>query len=187
MHKLDEVAAVFCAGGIATYKGVTMKFYSMTYGEIDLEEIPSKLLLFYNERKPYGTPFNLIIGTDSQNRHDTKVVTVIAIVCEGHGGIFFYKKKYLPLIESVREKLHIETGQSLLIATQLLDELARPQYKYFMDEVPMTIHIDAGNSPKGKTANLIDGLVGWVHATGLKCEVKPDSFVASSVADRLSK
>ena len=72
-----------------------MKFYSMTYGEIDLEEIPSKLLLFYNERKPYGTPFNLIIGTDSQNRHDTKVVTVIAIVCEGHGGIFFYKKKYL--------------------------------------------------------------------------------------------
>ena len=164
-----------------------MKFYSMTYGEIDLEEIPLKLLLFYNERKPYGTPFNLIIGTDSQNRHDTKVVTVIAIVCEGHGGIFFYKKKYLPLIESVREKLHIETGQSLLIATQLLDELARPQYKYFMDEVPMTIHIDAGNSPRGKTANLIDGLVGWVHATGLKCEVKPDSFVASSVADRLSK
>ena len=70
-----------------------MKFHSMTYGEIDLEEIPSKLLLFYNERKKYGMPFSLIVGTDSQNRHDTKVVTVITIVCEGHGGIFFYKKK----------------------------------------------------------------------------------------------
>lgn len=164
-----------------------MKFYSMTYGEIDIEEIPSKLLLFYNERKAFGRPFNLIIGTDSQNRHGTKIVTVIAIVCEGHGGIFFYTKHFMPLVESVREKLQIETGQSLLIATQLLDELARPQYTYFMDEVPLTIHIDAGNSPRGKTADLIDGLVGWVRATGLDCKVKPDSFVASTIADRISK
>lgn len=164
-----------------------MKFYSITYGQIDLKEIPEKLLLFYNERKKYGTPFNLIIGTDSQNRHETKIVTVITIVCEGHGGIFFYTKRYLPLIKNVKEKLQIETGDSLIIATDLLSELEGAQYKEFLSEVPLTIHIDAGNSPKGKTAGLIDGLTGWVRATGLKCEVKPDAFVASSIADRISK
>lgn len=164
-----------------------MKFYSMTYGKIDLKEIPEKLLLFYNERKKYGTSFNLIIGTDSQNHKETKVVSVIAIVCEGHGGIFFYSKKLYPLIKNIKEKLQFETGQSLLIATNLLDELAQPRYQKFLNEVPLTIHIDAGNSPKGKTAGLINGLIGWVEATGLKCEVKPDSFVASSIADRISK
>lgn len=164
-----------------------MKFNSMTYGRIDLKEIPEKLLLFYNERKKFGTSFNLIVGTDSQNHKETKVVSVIAIVCEGHGGIFFYSKEFYPLIKSVREKLQFETGQSLVIATTLLNELERPLYKEFLNNVPLTIHIDAGNSPKGKTAGLINGLVGWVEATGLKCEVKPDSFVASSIADRISK
>ena len=159
----------------------------MTYGKLDLKEIPEKLLIFYNERKKFGTSFNLIVGTDSQNHKETKVVSVIAIVCEGHGGIFFYSKEYYPLIESVREKLQHETGKSLVIATSLLDELEKPQYEEFLNEVPLTIHIDAGNSPRGKTAGLISGLVGWVEATGLKCEVKPDSFVASSIADRISK
>lgn len=164
-----------------------MNFYSMTYGEIKLKDIPSKLMLFYEGRKKYGMPFNLIIGTDSQNRHDTKIVTVITIVCEGHGGIFFFRKKYMPLIDSIREKLEVETGDSLVVATQLLEELERPQYKEFIDNVPLTIHIDAGLSPRGKTAGLVDGLIGWVRATGLQCEIKPDSFVASTIADRISK
>lgn len=164
-----------------------MKFYSMTYGEVLLEEIPEKLLQFYNERKAFGNSFNLIIGTDSQNRHDTKIVTVITIVCEGYGGIFFYSKMYAPLIESVREKLQVETGQSLIIANRLLEQLEGAQYKELLNNAPMTIHIDAGNSPRGKTANLIDGLIGWVHATGLNCEVKPNSFAASSIADKFSK
>ena len=164
-----------------------MKFHSITYGEIDFKEIPRKLLQFYNERKKFGTPFNLIIGTDSQNHKDTKIVTVIAIVCEGHGGIFFYKKEYVPIIESLRKKLEVETGISLMIAAQLLDELEQPLYTEFINEVPICIHIDAGNTNRNKTADLVDGLVGWVHATGLECEIKPASFVASSIADRISK
>ena len=31
-----------------------MKFYSMTYGEVDLENIPEKLYQFYKERKKYS-------------------------------------------------------------------------------------------------------------------------------------
>ena len=164
-----------------------MKFYSITYGEIDLENIPEKLYQFYKERKKYGTPFNLIIGTDSQNHRDTKIVTVIAIVCEGHGGIFFYKKEYVPIIESLRKKLEVETGISLIVAQQLLERLDKPRYREFINNVPFCIHIDAGNTSKNKTASLVDGLVGWVHATGLECEIKPASFVASSIADRISE
>lgn len=164
-----------------------MDFYSITYGKLPLDEIPEKLKHFYDERKVYGAPFNLIVGTDSQNHTDTKIVSVIAIVCEGHGGIFFYTQKRVPLISSLRKKLEIETGDSLKIAVELLEDLEMEWYREFRENVPMSVHIDAGTGARNKTAGLVDGLVGWVRATGLNCEVKPDSFVASSIADRISK
>ena len=68
-------------------------FYSQTYGKIELKDIPNKLKDFYTNNKMYERPFNIIIGTDSQTNRETKVVTVISILCEGHGGIFFYKTK----------------------------------------------------------------------------------------------
>lgn len=164
-----------------------MIFHSYTYGKLNMADIPNKLLEFYQKNKHWGSQFNIIIGTDSQNHHDTKMVNVIAITCEGHGGIFFDRITRLPKIQSVREKLEKETGDSLLIATQLIQLLEKPKYKQLYTNAPISIHIDAGNSPKGKTANLITGLIGWVHATGLECRVKPQSFVASSIADKISK
>ena len=50
-----------------------------------------------------------------------------------------------------------------------------------------SIHVDAGNSDYGKTKELIPSLVGWIKSCGYDCEVKPDSFAASSVADKISK
>ena len=38
-----------------------------------------------------------------------------------------------------------------------------------------------------KTKELIPELVGWIKSCGYDCEVKPDSFVASSIADKISK
>lgn len=52
-----------------------------------------------------------------------------------------------------------------------------------------SIHIDAGYSEKGKTKDLIPELVGWVKGSISNCEVyvKPDSYVASGIADKISK
>ena len=49
------------------------------------------------------------------------------------------------------------------------------------------IHVDAGNSPDGKTRELIPDIVGWIRSCGYDCVVKPDSYTASSIADRISK
>jgi predicted RNase H-related nuclease YkuK (DUF458 family) len=48
-----------------------------------------------------------------------------------------------------------------------------------------TIHVDAGN--KGPTSRYISEIVGWVRACGFDCRIKPDSYCASSIADRVSK
>lgn len=161
---------------------------SQTYGKLELEQIPEKLLVFYERNLVYGEDMEITIGTDSQTHEaGTKIVTVISIICRGHGGIFFHTSEMHEPITIVKQKLETETYMSLEIARKLLELLENEKYQVLVENCAFSIHIDAGTAPHGKTRDLIQALTGWVHAMGYKCEVKPDSYAASSVADKLSK
>lgn len=162
-------------------------FKSNTYGEIELEEIPSKILDYMQKMKHYDIPLQIVVGTDSQNFDKTKVVSVIAVTCEGHGGIFFYEIERIKRINDVRMKLTEETTRSLDIMTRLVEILEKKEYAELRENSTLAIHVDAGWSDKGKTKELIPMLVGWIKACGYDCKVKPDSFASSSIADKLSK
>lgn len=163
-------------------------FHTGSNNKIEFNEIPNSILQFYNRMKLYDTPCSIIIGTDSQNFHDTKMVSVIAVVCEHHGGIFFYEITHKPLIKDVRTKLQIETNDSLELATKLVDILeSNEKFTDMYLNCPISIHVDAGNSDKGKTKVLIPELVGWIKSCGYDAKTKPESFVASTIADRISK
>lgn len=160
----------------------------MSYGKLHLEDVPDKMLEYFNRMKGYDCPFQIIVGTDSQNFSITKMVSVIAVICEGHGGIFFYKITNQKIIHDVRTKLHVETNASLVIADKLVDMLSsNNEYQEMFMNSTFSIHVDAGTSTHGKTRELIPELVGWVKATGYDCHTKPESFVASSIADMISK
>ena len=164
------------------------KWNSITYGKLNIEEIPEKLQKFYQAHLVYGEPMEITIGTDSQNRTDyTKIVSVISIICRGHGGIFFHNTEYVDVIPNVKVKLEEETNRSLEIAQKLIDLLDTNIFQEIFQNCPISIHIDAGNAPYGKTKDLITSLVGWVHAMGYECEVKPNAWTASTIADRISK
>lgn len=163
-------------------------FRSPTYGLLNVENVCDKLVEFYESHKNKCDHIEIAIGSDSQNKNDTKMVTVIVIYAEGKGGISFNYVEKLPRIISVREKLEIETGRSLVTATMLIDMFeANEKYHEIYAECPISIHVDAGNSIKGKTKDLISFVSGWVKATGFNCTIKPDSYAASSVADKISK
>lgn len=162
-------------------------FKSNTYGEIELEEIPSKILDYMQKMKHYDIPLQIVVGTDSQNFDKTKVVSVIAVTCEGHGGIFFYEIERIKRINDVRMKLTEETTRSLNIMTKLVEILEKKEYAELRENSTLAIHVDAGWSDKGKTKELIPMLVGWIKACGYDCKVKPESFASSSIADKLSK
>lgn len=164
-------------------------FQSQTYGKLNIEEIPEKLMKFYEDNKQYGTGFQIVIGTDSQNfDRKTKIVNVICILCEGHGGIFFHQDERVPQIRDVRTKLYKETQDSLQIADRLVELLEADQkYEEMYLSSPIRIDIDAGNSEKGKTKELIPGIVGWVTSLGWRAAIKPYSTAASSIADKYSK
>ena len=163
-------------------------FVSPTYGPIEFAEIPEHLLAFYEHHLVHASDYAIMVGSDSQNFDYTKSVTVISIICKGHGGIFFYEKSKLPLLRDVRSKLYAETQHSLETTTELIAILeSNERYQEMYRNCPISIHVDAGNSDKGKTAPLIPEIIGWVHSLGYKCHIKPDSFVASSIADKISK
>lgn len=161
---------------------------SPTHGRIEFDDIPGLLLAFFETGAHDGRDYSIMIGSDSQNFDYTKSVTAIAMVCHGHGGIFFYEVSKGPLIRDVRSKLYAETQASLEAASNLISLLeADDSYTEMYDTCPISIHVDAGNSRHGRTLALIPEIVGWVRSLGYDCEVKPDSYVASSIADKISK
>ena len=128
-----------------------MVFHTGSNKKIEFEKLPGALLNFYEKWKEYDSQCDIIIGTDSQNRHDTKFVSVICMTCQGHGGIFFYHTKHVnPKITSVKQKLQQETSDSLLLAGELIDILENDKkYEDMYLDCPISIHIDAGNNSKG--------------------------------------
>ena len=156
---------------------------------IEMDQIVKELKSFYEKNKAYGTPFQVIVGSDSQNFSETHLATVICILCEGHGGRYFYSLKATERkLTTVRQKLHAETNESLMVADSLLMELEKAENTELKKNCPIAIHIDAGNSEKGKTKPLIPEIVGWVKACGYaSCWTKPYSVVASTLADKMAR
>ena len=108
--------------------------------------------------------------------------------CIGHGGIYFYEVMHVNKISDVRMKLNFETQLSLQYANNLLEKLENnDEYSELYLNTDFAIHVDAGKNEHGKTKDLIPEIVGWIKACGYECVVKPDSYAASTIADRISK
>ena len=143
---------------------------SFTYGEVSILDI---VQILKNSNKQY----KVIVGSDSQEiNHQIKLVTTIVLREEGKGGLFFYDVFWLPQFNSLRHKIFTEVNYSIQYATELA---SYPEINH------IDIHLDVGTH--GPTKNLIKELSGWVISSGFGCEIKPNSFVASSVANRISK
>lgn len=156
-----------------------LMYNSITYGKL------TELQMFDIIKKTISDKNNdyvITIGTDSQTYSRTKVISVIAIHKVGKGGIFFYTEEHLSPIESIRVKIYNETYRSLELAKRLNESLFEADLDY-----DIFVHLDIGRSKKGKTADLIQELMGWVSAEGFMPEVKPNSYAASCIADRISK
>ena len=161
---------------------------SPTYGKITEEKAVKILYEYYQKNKDFGSDFYLTIGTDSQNFSDTKVVVVMAMHCIGHGGIYFYEVSHVNKIENVKQKLNMETSLSLEMANKIMEIIeSNDKYSEMFLNSNFAIHVDAGHSEKGKTKEVIPEIVGWIKACGYECVVKPDSYAASSIANRISK
>lgn len=159
-----------------------MKFTSPTDGSLSFEKMYKTIMNFIRE-KP-GHEYNLIVGTDSQPGIDQAIfVTAIVIYRVGNGGRYFYHKEKTELKVGMKQRIFYEVSRSLDIASKLTAFLAREEE---LDEnLSVQIHVDVGN--KGPTNTIIKEVVGMVVGSGYEAMIKPDSYAASSVADKHTK
>ena len=158
---------------------------SPTYGEISMERIAELISQLATES---GEVYNVMVGTDSQNFDKTKVVVVIAFHHVGHGGIFFYEITHVRRLNNLGQKLLYETQLSLECARKLVDafENLKDETGFnYERHINKFIHVDAGEN--GPSKKVIPEIVGWITACGYKVIVKPDSYAASSIANKYSK
>lgn len=171
-----------------------MEFMNTTERCMDLNTVFSRIESFM-KKEPHAN-YNLIIGSDGQvHRGFTKLITGIIIRRESRGAWACYRQVIIPReIRSVRNKLSTETSLSEEIACYFdnrkrsqLEDIILP-YVYQGASFEVSIHIDAGSDKFiSKTAFFVAEMVDRVESLGWLPVIKPDSFGASSYADRYSK
>lgn len=156
-----------------------MQFISPSTGVRSITQVKQELLQ-YLKRDPKAE-YKIVIGSDSQTfQHETVFITALIIHREGKGAIFYYRKWNEPPYVDLRHKIYKETELSL----QTIQALRENGFAELLEEYPLEVHIDVGM--KGETRKLIQEVVGWVTAVGFEAKIKPDSFGASSVADKFT-
>lgn len=129
--------------------------------------------------------YHLVIGTDSQNKNlDGKkffdFVTAIVVHRDSKGGRYFWQKTKKEKIFSLRDKIYAETLLSIDTA-----KIVVPQLKTSLNgngKYDLEIHVDVGEA--GPTREMIKEIVGIVRGNGFTPKTKPESYGASSVADK---
>ena len=162
-------------------------FRNMSQQNITFDMVADKIVNWINQ-EPYRE-YVLAIGTDSQTSVDTKVVLSITLHRLYNGGIFFlhtiHHKAYRH--NQLHQKLYEETQASLDTAEILIEKLKNRglDIQNKSSNIHLQIHMDIGEN--GPTKKYIQELEGWVRAVGYDYEIKPNSYAASTIADKYSK
>jgi len=158
---------------------IIMYFVNPTKGKMSIKEVVQDIIAFMEE-VPTAS-YKLIIGTDSQSRDNSCFVTAVIVHRVGKGARYYYHRKYMSSVKSLRHKIFTETSMSLAAVTLLKEELDKTRYK----GMDVEIHVDIGQN--GDTKELIREVVGWVMGSGFKVKIKPNACGATKVADRYTK
>jgi hypothetical protein len=167
-----------------------MKYNSDFYGNGLTEEQVFEYVIKHTETSKW----EIIVGTDSQQRKDKlKIATVIVLVeriegVDGGGRIWFDTTEIIPAPEFLAKKIYEEATRSIQTADRLFAYLVNNlDDEGFRKRAGSGLGVHADIGENGKTNSLISGIVGYIEGSGYKATIKPDSYVASVIADRLSK
>ena len=123
--------------------------------------------------------YEIYVGSDSHVLGgNTVFATVIAAWKPGCGGKFLYSRETSkgPNFFRLHERLTEEAIRSIAVASELRDEYGRD----------VEIHLDL-NTEKYKSSKYTKELSSMVTACGFKCEVKPNSWASSTLADKSAR
>jgi uncharacterized protein len=170
------------------------KFYNPTKGNMEAKEVLQEIIRYIFEKPEMD--YEIIIGCDSSSSETPDFPLVVVALRPGLGGRFFVRKIFYEnrMFHQWKQRIMEEVTLSCEFALWLRENfekefnLALEKKEKNLKATPhyqmAYIHADIGE--KGKTSDMIKEIVGMIRGVGFEAKIKPESFVASSIADRYS-
>ncbi|MFA5878378.1 MAG: ribonuclease H-like YkuK family protein [Candidatus Staskawiczbacteria bacterium] len=164
-------------------------FYNPSKGNLTFDNVIKEIFAYIQE-KPQNF-YDIIVGCDSSSGDKVFFPVVIVVWRVGGGGRFFIKKitypdniskKFSHWHQRILEEVLLSCDLALFLKEAILKEainhenLLNYQFRY--------IHADVGEV--GKTRDMVKEIVGLIKSNGFEAKIKPESFAASSIADKYS-
>lgn len=170
-----------------------ISFQNLSQKDMSFERVFRNIEQFM-EKDPTGN-FKLMFGTDSQAySRETKFITGIVIQQERKGVWACFRKVIIPRkMTNLYERISYETTLTEEIAAMFTDEKKERLIDIVMPHIykgasfSIEGHIDIGAASRNKTSIFVKEMMSRMDTLGIKPKIKPDSFVASSYANKFTK
>jgi uncharacterized protein len=178
---------------VAKLKVLNYSFQNLTHKDMTFNEVFAHIVRFM-KKDPHGQ-YRLIFGTDSQVHPSyTRFITGIVIQRESKGAWACIRKVVVPRkMMNLHERISYETTLTEEVVSMFTDKKKDQLIDIVLPHIykgsSFTIegHIDIGASKKNKTRVFVNEMVGRMESLGIEPKIKPESFVASSYANRYTK
>lgn len=160
-------------------------FYNPSKGNLTISQVIDEIFSYINE-KPERF-YDVIVGCDSSSGEEPKFPLAVVVLRKGEGGRFFLKKisysgdrKFYNWRQRILNEVLLSCEFALFLKENFekkmmkVTESLNYQFRY--------IHADVGEN--GSTRDMIKEVVGLIRGNGFEPKIKPESYVASTVADR---
>ena len=159
-------------------------FYNPTKGNLGVDKVIEEIINYISE-KPEKF-YDIIVGCDSSSEEEPNFPVAVVILRVGEGGRFFLKKIGYKGRKFYNWKTRIL--EEVLLSCQLalhLREIFEEKVKNLTNTLNYQfryIHADIGEN--GATRDMIKEVTGLIRGNGFEPKIKPEAYVASTVADR---
>ena len=159
-------------------------FYNPTKGNLGIDKVIEEIINYISE-KPEKF-YDIIVGCDSSSEEEPNFPVAVVILRVGEGGRFFLKKigyknrKFYNWKTRVLEEVLLSCELALFLREKVEKKLEAYPFNYQF----RYIHADIGEN--GATRNMIKEVTGLIRGNGFEPKIKPEAYVASTVADRYS-
>ncbi len=132
-------------------------------------------------------PFNIYVGSDSQNTNRSTVyATAIILHRVGKGAHVIYHKEAIEKITDRYKRLWGEAERSVACAEILRNGTTEKLIKWYQPE-GIIIDLDFNSNPRWDSYKVLGAAQGFVKGMGYKVRAKPESWRSVYMADRLVK
>jgi len=159
-------------------------FFNPTKGNLSFDGVVNEIISYISE-KPEKF-YDVIVGCDSSSGEEPNFPLAIVVLRKGEGGRFFLKKIHYKnkKFYNFKQRILEEVLLSCQLALNLREALSKKTNGKNFNYQFRYIHADIGEN--GLTKDMIKEVIGLIRGNGFEAKIKPESFVASVVADRYS-